>query len=404
MPLTDTAVRLKKAGTKPEKLFDERGLYLLVVPGGGKWWRLKYRFGGKEKLLSLGTYPDTTLSKAREKRDEARRLIAGGIDPSVHRQAVKAARGAETSFEAVAREWITNRAAKWSRKQPEKVLGRLERHVFKHVGARPVGELTALELLPMFRRVEAQGAQETAHKLREYCGQVFRYAIATGRAERDPAADLRGALKPIVVKHHASVTDPRKIAPLLRDLAAYEGSFVTRCALRLAPLLFVRPGELRQCRMVGVRSRRPRMAYPCDQDEDGQPAHRAALEAGYGNPARASRAHRVRPLSVPERAHCRAADEREHRERGAAAPGLRQGDHDGPRLPQHGVDAPERAGLESPMRSSASLRTLERNKVRGAYNYAEHLPERRKMMQAWADYLESLEKRQQANRNAHGKG
>ena len=245
MALTDTAVRLKNAGAKPEKLFDERGLYLLVAPTGGKWWRLKYRFEGKEKLLSLGTYPDTPLSKAREKRDEARRLIAEGIDPSAHRQAVKAARTDANSFEAVAREWHTKFSPKWTEKHAARILRRLERDVFPWIGKRPVREVNAPDLLTTMRRIEARGAIETAHRALRDAGQVFRYAVATGRAERDPSGDLRGALPPVISNHHASITDPKEVGRLLRDIALYEGSFITKCALRLAPLTFVRPGELR---------------------------------------------------------------------------------------------------------------------------------------------------------------
>ncbi|MBA3731042.1 MAG: integrase arm-type DNA-binding domain-containing protein, partial [Gammaproteobacteria bacterium] len=234
MKLTDSAIRNSRPTEKPMKLIDGRGLFLLVAPSGGKWWRFRYRFEGKHKLLSLGTYPAVTLKDARVKRDEMRRLLAAGIDPGQARKAEKAARGDANSFEAVAREWIGKYAPTWAESHASKIIRRLERDVFPWIGARPVGHITAPELLAVVRRIEQRGALETAHRALRNSGQVFRYAVATGRAERDPAADLRGALPPVKAKHLAAITDPEAVGALLRAIAGYQGSLVTRCALRLA--------------------------------------------------------------------------------------------------------------------------------------------------------------------------
>lgn len=247
MPLTDVAIRGAKPADKPLRLFDANGLYLEVAPAGGKWWRFKYRFGGKEKRISLGVYPDVGLRDARERRDGARKLLANGVDPGVERKVQKAAtvERAANSFEAVAREWFARYAPGWAKSHADKIMARLEKDVFPWLGARPIAEIKAPELLSVLRRVEGRGAVDTAHRVQQNCGQVFRYAVATGRAERDVSADLRGALPPARHTHFASVTNPDEVAALLRALDGFQGTFVVQCALRLAPMFFVRPGELR---------------------------------------------------------------------------------------------------------------------------------------------------------------
>jgi len=246
MPLTDTAVRTAKPTEKPRKLADDRGLYLLVNPSGTKLWRFKYRIGGKEKLLAFGAYPDLSLKAARTRRDEAREQIARGIDPSAERKAGKAAEIG--TFEAVAREWFGRNSTKWVPAHADKIIRRFEVDVFPWIGARPIGEITAPVLLAVVRRIESRGALETAHRALQSCGQVFRYAVATGRAERDPTGDLRGALTPMQKGHFAAVTEPAKVGDLLRTLDGYNGTLPVCCALRLAPLVFVRPGELRKAK------------------------------------------------------------------------------------------------------------------------------------------------------------
>ncbi|HET6545484.1 MAG TPA: integrase arm-type DNA-binding domain-containing protein, partial [Rhodanobacteraceae bacterium] len=245
--LSDTAARKAKPREKPYKLSAERGLYLLVNPKGSRWWRFRYRFGGKEKLLSMGIYPDVGVAAACERRDAARKLIAAGIDPGVQRRAEKAAgtERAANSFEAIAREWHAKQSVSWVEDHASRIMLRLENDIFPWIGARPITEITPKELLATVDRIVERGAVESAHRVLQHCAQVFRYAIITERAERNPAADLRGALPPVKKIHHPAITNPQQIGALLRAIDSYSGSFVTRCALQLAPLLFVRPGELR---------------------------------------------------------------------------------------------------------------------------------------------------------------
>ncbi|MCD6055212.1 MAG: integrase, partial [Gammaproteobacteria bacterium] len=247
MKLKDTMLRRVKPAAKTLKLFDGGGLYLQITPQGGKRWRLKYYFENKEKCLSLGTYPEVSLKEARCQRDEMRKLLARGIDPSTQRQAMKASRADQeaNSFEGIAQEWVTRCQSTWTPKHCTLTLRRLERDVFPWLGRLPIAEISASQLLTTLRRVEERGAHETAHRLLSVCGQVFRYAIVTCRAERDIAADLRGALAAVKKKHFAAVVEPKEAGTLLRMIDSYQGSFIVACALKLAPLVFVRPGELR---------------------------------------------------------------------------------------------------------------------------------------------------------------
>jgi hypothetical protein len=248
MALTDTTIRNAKPGERPVRLFDGGGLYLEVSPTGGKWWRLKYRFNGKEKRLSLGVYSDVSLKDARDRRDASRKLLANGIDPSENRKAMKSARAdlAANSFEMLAREWFAKFSATWAANHSDRIVRRFERDIFPWIGTRPITEVTAQELLSVVRRIESRGALETARRALGNCGQVFRYATATGRADRDLSIDLRGALSPVKGEHFAATTEPKRVAEILRAMDGYEGTLTVRCALRLAPLVFVRPGELRR--------------------------------------------------------------------------------------------------------------------------------------------------------------
>lgn len=253
MPLTDTAIRTAKPTEKPYKLADEKGLFILVNPNGSKWWRLKFRIAGKEKLLSFGTYPETGLKEARSKRDDARKMIAEGIDPGEQRKAAKAARSEldANSFEVICREWLESKRSNIEEAQYLKAKARLEKDVFPWMGSRPIADITAPEVLTVLRRIDARGARYTAHKAKSEISQCFRYAIATGRADRDPCPDLKGAIPTPKTDNLPSITDPKGVAELLRAFDGFRGTFVVRCALLLAPLLFVRPGELRKATWDG---------------------------------------------------------------------------------------------------------------------------------------------------------
>ena len=247
MALTDTTIRNTKPEARPFKIYDARGLFLITTPSGGKWWRFKYRFNGKEKLLSLGIYPDVSLKAARDKRDAARQLVANGIDPGIDRKVEKeeSTGTSPDSFEAVAREWFIKKQPTWVASHADRILRRLERDIFPWIGELPVSDIKASTLLTCLRRIEARGTIETAHRALQNCSQIIRYAVATGRAERDPSSDLRGALPPAKQKHLAAITDPQKVGELLRAIDKYNGYMVVKSALQLAPLVFLRPGELR---------------------------------------------------------------------------------------------------------------------------------------------------------------
>jgi integrase len=245
--LTDPKCKNAKPKDKSYKLTDEKGLYLEVMPSGAKYWRMKYRYGGKEKRLAFGVYPEIGLKESRTKRDEARKLLADGADPGETRKAMKAAQVADVeTFEVVAREWWMKNAPTWAENHSNRTLRRLERDIFPWLGNAPIRTIDAPKLLAALRRIESRGAVETAHRTLQNCGQIFRYAIATGRADRDISTDLKGALPPVKGGHFAAITEPKQVAELLRAIDDYQGTLTIQCALQLAPLFFVRPGELRQ--------------------------------------------------------------------------------------------------------------------------------------------------------------
>ena len=246
MPLTDLEVRRAAPREKTYRISDGRGMYLEISPSGGKYWRLKYRFNAREKRLALGVYPDVTLAHARRKRDEARAMLADGVDPSQAKKEKKrlSKLSAANTFRVVALEWLERQTPSWSANHRDKIIGRLKKDAFPVLGARPISEISAPEVLDVLRRAEARGANDTAHRLHQTCGQVFRYAVATGRALRDVTSDLRGALRPNSHTHFASLTDPSKVGEMLRALDSFAGTFVVGAALRLAPMLFVRMRSL----------------------------------------------------------------------------------------------------------------------------------------------------------------
>lgn len=391
MALTDVKIRNTKPKEKPFKVPDEKGLHLLVKPNGSKYWRFKYRYFGKEKQLAIGVYPEVTLAQARTKRDEARKLLADDIDPGALKQSHKRAKqlALENSFEAIAREWHTKFTPKWTKDHGERILIGLEKDIFPVIGKKPITEIMPPEILNAGRRIESRGAIETAHRLIANCSKVFTYAIQTGRADRNPCIDLRGALTPIKTKHHASITDPNKIADLLRSIESYEGFFPTKCALRLAPLLFVRPGELRHAEWS---------EFDFEKAEWRIPAHKMKMREMHIVPL-ATQAiailQELQPYTGNEKylfPSIRSLQRpmSENTINGA----LRRLGYTSDEMTAHGFRSMASTLLnEQGWNRDAIERQLshgERNKIRAAYNYAEYLPERRKMMQEWADYLESI--------------
>lgn len=388
--LTDKTIKSLVPGDKKTRHFDAGGLYLEVAPSGGKWWRLKFRYGGKEKRLSLGTYPTISLKEARERRDEAKKLLANGIDPSAARKEEKAeARAAGETFEVIAREWHGSFLKGLTERSASEILHRIERDVFPWVGHKPVREVTAPDLLAVVRRIESRGAPETARRVLQYLSRIGRYAVATGRAERDAAADLRGALPPANKKHFSTLTDPKDVAALLRAIDTYQGSYIVLCALKLAPLVFVRPGELRKAEWA---------EFNLDEAEWRIPAERMKMRelhivplsqqcvtilkelqplTGSGKYLFPSIRSVARPIS-------------ENTLNGA----LRRLGYTKEEICAHGFRSMASTLLnEQGWNRDAIEKQLshgERDAIRASYNFAQYLPERRKMMQGWADFLEGL--------------
>jgi integrase len=397
MRLSTAKIQNATAQKKTVRLFDGRGLYLEIAPTGSRWWRFKYRFAGKEKRISLGVYPDVGLKKARDRRDEMRKLVADGIDPSAARkqQKLMALDAAANTFEAVAREWFEKHSANWEASYSVKLLARLEANIFPWLGDRPIRDIKPPELLSVLRRVESRGVLETAHRLMNYCGNIYRYAVATGRAERDISSDLRGALPPSTPQHHASVTDPEGVAALLRAIDGYRGSNVTRYALQLAPLVFVRPGELRKAEWSEI---------DLEAGEWRIPPGRMKMKTKHIVPLSSQAVAILRTLQpltgkghyVFPGARSRERCMSENTVNGA----LRRLGWSGSEMTGHGFRSMASTLLnEQGWNRDAIERQLahtERNSIRAAYNYAEHLPERRRMMQAWSDYLHTLKKRPDA--------
>ncbi len=390
--LTDVKARTAKAKEKPYKLSDGDGLFLLVNPAGGKWWRFKYRFEGKEKLISFGTYPEVSLADAREKRDAARKLVAAGIDPGELRKAQKASTRAisENTFEVVAREWHGKYSKTWSTAHAANIIYRLEKEVFPWLGARPIEEIKAPELLKILRRVESRGALDTAHRVRNTCSQVFRYAVATGRAERDPGADLRGALPPVKNDHFAAPTDPKDVAPLLRAIDDYQGSYIVQCALKLAPLFFVRPGELRQAEWAEINLETAEWNIPGSRMKMKEPhivpLARQALDILHDLKALTGNSKYVFPC---HRSPLRCMSEN------AVNAALRRMGFEKSEITGHGFRAMARTILDEVLQVRPDfiehqLAHAVKDPNGRAYNRTAHLAERKKMMQQWADYLDSL--------------
>lgn len=387
--LTDTLIKNTKPKEKPLKLSDGGGMFLLVNPNGCRGWRFSYRFEGKQKQISFGVYPEVSLKEARDHREKARKMLRDGINPSQAKKAQKESASGADTFETIAREWFQKFSSSWSPSHGERILRRLERDIFPWLGKKPIKEILAPDLLAVLRRIEERGAVETAHRASQNCGQVFRYAVVTGRAERDPTGDLRGAIPPTKAKHHASITDPKEIGGLLRAIDAYEGGLIVRCALRLAPLVFVRPGELRRAEWKEIDFDKAEWSIPGEKmkmrEKHVVPLSTQAIEilqelqplTGEGRYLFPSPRSLDRPMSE-----------------NAVLAALRRMGYSGEQMTGHGFRSMASTLLnEQGWNRDAIERQLahaERDEIRAAYNYAQHMPERRKMMQSWADYLDQL--------------
>ncbi len=389
MPLTDSAIRNAKPGEKQRKLSDGRGLYLLVTVRGGKWWRFDYRHGEKRKTLSMGVYPDIGLKDAREARDEARKLIAKGIDPSELRKAEKRSIAGANSFEAITREWFSKFSPNWAPAHAKKIIRRFEKDLFPCIGALPVDQINPSVVLAALRRIEARGAIETAHRAKQTAGQVFRYAIATGRAERDPTADLRGALPPPAKGRHAAITEPARVGELLRAIDAYRGSCIVRAALQLSALLFVRPGELRRAEWSEIDLEVGQWVIPASRMK-GRIEHLVPLASQSVEILRDL--HRLTGTGALVFPGAR-SDARPLSDNGVRT-ALRSMGYSNTDMTPHGFRAMASTLLNElgwqPDIIERQLAHVEQNRVRAAYHRAEYLAERVRMMQAWADYLDGL--------------
>jgi integrase len=392
MPLTATAVKQAKAKEKPYKLSGGKGMYLLINTNGSKYWRLKYRFAGKEKVLALGVYPDLSLSDANDKRDDARKLLAKNIDPGEDKKAQKLARvrEGENLFEIVAVDWFKTKMGDKSQSHQNRVWRALEKDLFPQIGRRPINGITPPDLLVALRKIEARGAIETAHRAKQISGQVFRFAIVTGLAERDPSADLKGALKNPIKKHHAALTDPEDVSKLLIAMDSYQGTASVKAALLLSPLVFVRPGEVRHMEWDEINWEEERWELPAEKMKMKLPhivpLSKQALKlltqhrrlTGRGKYVFPSARGGSRPLS----------------ENGIRT-ALRTLGFDNDTMTPNGFRTMARTMLDEVLNCRTDyiehqLAHVVRDTNGRAYNRTTHLKGRKEMMQDWADYLDSL--------------
>lgn len=387
MPITDKILKRIKASDKAFKVFDERGLYLFVPPSGGKGWRLKYRFGGKEKLLSLGTYPEVSLKEARERRDEARKLLEEGIDPSAARKEESARKAGLDSFEGVSREWFEEHTVTMVPAHRKLVLLRLERNVFPFIGSLAVSGITPAEILSVVRRVQERGVIETARRTLGDISRIFRYSVATGRAGSDPSRDLRGALPPTTAEHFAAVTDPKRLSELLAAMDEYRGGPVVRAALRLAPLLVVRPGELRRMEWGSVNLETAEWRFQVTKTKvlHVVPLCRQAVTILRELQPLTGSGKYVFPGRSPDRPMS---------ENGVLV-ALRALGFPREEMTGHGFRAVFRTLGDEILRFRVDLIEHQlahnvRDPLGRAYNRTQFLDDRRVMMQRWADYLDEL--------------
>ena len=395
MKLTDTFVKRKQGNGKVQKHSDGGGLFLYITPEGKKSWRLGYRFLGKQKLLVIGPYPAISLKEARERRETAKKLLVDNIDPSSAKQEAKAAAvlAAQNSFEAIAREWMEKYSLDWSESYKSHLSHRMEDMVFPAIGKRPIKSIAAPELLAAIRKIEGRGALCTAHLTLRECGRVFRYAIATGRAERDVAADLRGAIAPMrKPKHFAAITDPKGIGKLLLALDATTGMYQMQCALRLAPFVFVRAKELASAEWAHFDLDAAEWRIPAETMKMRQmhivPLSRQALEI----------LHELHAFTGQGRFLFQGRRDKDAPMRSISLVfALRRLGYSKDEMTFHGFRSMASTVLNAKGYNrdwiERQLAHSERNRVRAAYNHTDYLPERRKMMQEWANYLMELKKK-----------
>ena len=391
MPLNDTAIRNAKPGEKPVKMFDVDGLFIIITPTGGKWWRFRYKFDGKEKLLSLGVYPDVGLKDARAKRDDARKLLAKDVDPGEHRKATKAAKveRSANSFEVICREWLEARKQTVEASQHAKTLARMENDVFPWLGSKAISEITAPDVLKVLRRIDERGARYSAHRVRSEISRAFRYAIATGRAERDPCPDLKGAIQPAKETHFAAITEPPAVGELLRAIDGFKGTFVVKCALLLSPMLFTRPGELRKAEWASFDLDKSEWRYFINKTKT---EHLVPLS--------------VQAVVILRELHALTGDgrfvfpsargnDRPMSDAAVNAALRRMGYDTRTEITGHGFRAMARTILHEELHVKPEV--IEHQLAHSvpdalgtAYNRTRFLKERKVMMQLWADYLEKL--------------
>ena len=388
--LTATAVKQAKPKAKPYKLADGGGLYLHVKPNG-KYWRYKYRFANKEKLLALGVYPETSLADVRKLHQVARENLAEGIDPNSAKQAQKAADQdvLENSFEVIALEWLQKRGVK-SESTEQRQNSLLKKDLFPYIGKKPISDIKAPELLKALRKIENRGAIETAHRAKQLSGQIFRYAVATGRAERDPSVDLKDALAQPKQTHFKSLTEPNDVAPLMVAIRHYQGTPTVMAALKLSPLLFCRPGELRHLEWKEVKFKETRIELPAEKMKVGEPhiiplATQAIeilkdlhLITGRGKYVFPSARGASRPLSD-----------------NGVRTALRTLGYTNEQISPHGFRAMARTILDEVLNFPLDwiehqLAHAVRDPNGRAYNRTKHISQRQQMMQTWADYLDGL--------------
>jgi integrase len=391
MPLSDTAIKNAKAADKPYKMPDEKGMYLYVHNNGSKYFRLDYRFEGKRKTLALGVYPDVPLKQARERLYTAKKQLADGINPSEHKKATKRARlaQAENSFEIIAREWGQKKVETWDEKN-NRSKRMLERNIFPWIGGKPITEILPKHILDCLRRVEDRGTIETAHRTLQITGQVFRYGVATGRVDRDITPDLRGALPPAKASNFASITEPKEIAPLLRAIDEYSGSYIVKSALQLAPLVFVRPGELRHAEWqhIDFDAKEWRYLVSKTQTQHIVPLSKQAIEILEAIKPLTGNGRYVFPSARTPNGSRAMSDV-------ALLAALRRMGFDKTEMTVHGFRAIARTILDEelgfrPDFIEHQLAHTVRDPNGRAYNRTAHLKERRTMMQTWSDYLDGL--------------